>query len=253
MSSMRQSDRPGTGRHEGASRGGDRPSEGGPRGDRSGGGSSPEAPGRLPHHVPGEPPEQPGHHRVVVVVVDGSPESGAALRQAASQARQRNALLDIVCIVPDGTAGPAAILARVRLGQFTRRECPQGIGVPIRLRVECGDSTAGAGRGRSRSRAADQRASQTGRGGRRTADAGGNLSRTSAQAQNTRAHPRTAGLTGPRHGLGYLPRGHRRTVSSARQRPRRVRCHGWRRSCSAAMPPPACPPRSPPGRPARPR
>lgn len=75
---------------------------------------------------------------MVVVVVDGSPESGAALRQAASQARQRNALLDIVCIVPDGTAGPAAILARVRLGQFTRRECPQGTGVPIRLRVECG-------------------------------------------------------------------------------------------------------------------
>jgi hypothetical protein len=34
---------------------------------------------------------------VVVVVMDGSPESGAALRQAASQARQRNALLDIVC------------------------------------------------------------------------------------------------------------------------------------------------------------
>ena len=82
---------------------------------------------------------QPGHHRVVVVVVDGSAESGAALRQAASQARQRNALLDIVCIVPDGTDGPASILARVKLGEFTRRECPYGMGVPVRLRVEHGD------------------------------------------------------------------------------------------------------------------
>jgi hypothetical protein len=82
---------------------------------------------------------RPGRHRVVVVVVDGSPESGAALRQAASQARQRNALLDIVAILPDGTDGPASILARVKLGEFTRHECPYGMGVPVRLRVERGD------------------------------------------------------------------------------------------------------------------
>jgi hypothetical protein len=82
---------------------------------------------------------RPGQHRVVVVVVDGSPESGAALRQAASQARQRNALLDIVAILPDGTDGPASILARVKLGEFTRHECPYGMGVPARLRVERGD------------------------------------------------------------------------------------------------------------------
>ena len=68
-----------------------------------------------------------------------SPGSGEALRQAASQARQRNALLDIVCVVPDGTAGPACVLARVKLGEFTRRECPYGTGVPVRLRVECGE------------------------------------------------------------------------------------------------------------------
>jgi hypothetical protein len=129
MGSMSQSGRHGTGRHKGAGHGG---------GSRSGG-NSPDAPGGLPHHVPGEPSEWPGHHRVVVVVVDGSLESGAALRQAASQARQRNALLDIVCIVPDGTDGPASILARVKLGEFTRRECPYGMGVPVRLRVERGD------------------------------------------------------------------------------------------------------------------
>jgi hypothetical protein len=82
---------------------------------------------------------QPGHQRVVAVVVDGSPESGAALRRAASQARQRNALLDIVFIVPDGTDVPASVLARVKLGEFTRHECPYGMGVPVRLRVERGD------------------------------------------------------------------------------------------------------------------
>jgi hypothetical protein len=129
MGSMSQSGRHGTGRHKGASPGGGRPS----------GGRPPDAPGGLPEQVPGEPPERPGHHRVVVVVVDSSPGSGAALRQAASQARQRNALLDIVCLVPDGTDGPASILARVKLGEFTRRECPYGMGVQVRLRVEHGD------------------------------------------------------------------------------------------------------------------
>jgi nucleotide-binding universal stress UspA family protein len=89
--------------------------------------------------VPGQPAQQQAGRRVVVVVVDGSPGSGEALRQAASQARQRNALLDIVYVVPDGTAGPACVMARVKLGEFTRRECPYGTGVPIRLRVECGE------------------------------------------------------------------------------------------------------------------
>lgn len=134
MGSMSQSGHHGTGRHKGASPGGGRPS-----GDKPSGGSPPDTPGGRPPHGPGEPPERPGHHRVVVVVVDGSPESGAALRQAASQARQRNALLDIVCLVPDSTDGPASILARVKLGEFTRRECPYGMGVPVRLRVEHGD------------------------------------------------------------------------------------------------------------------
>jgi len=89
--------------------------------------------------VPGQPARQQAGRRVVVVVVDGSPGSGEALRQAASQARQRNALLDIVAVVPDGTAGPACVMARVKLGEFTRRECPYGTGVPVRLRVECGE------------------------------------------------------------------------------------------------------------------
>ena len=89
--------------------------------------------------VTGQPAQQPAPHRVVVVIVNGSPRSGEALRQAASQARQRSALLDIVCAVPDGTDGPASVMARVKLGEFTRRECPYGTGVPIRLRVERGE------------------------------------------------------------------------------------------------------------------
>ncbi|HEX9359435.1 MAG TPA: universal stress protein [Streptosporangiaceae bacterium] len=89
--------------------------------------------------VPGQPAQRDARQRVVVVVVDGSPGSGEALRQAASQARQRNALLDIVYVVPDGTAGPACVMARVKLGEFTRRECPYGTGTPVRLRVERGE------------------------------------------------------------------------------------------------------------------
>ncbi len=82
------------------------------------------------------------HGRVVAVVVDGSPDSGEALRKAASQARQRNALLDIVYVVPDGTDDATSVMARVKLGEFTRRECPYGTGVPVRLRVERGDRQA---------------------------------------------------------------------------------------------------------------
>jgi nucleotide-binding universal stress UspA family protein len=82
-------------------------------------------------------PAHPG--RRVAVIVDGSALSATALRNAASQARQRNALLDVVSILPPGTDRQAQVAARVRLGEFTRRQCPYGVGVPVRLRVECGD------------------------------------------------------------------------------------------------------------------
>ncbi len=77
--------------------------------------------------------------RRVAVVIDGSDASAAALRHAASQARQRNALLDVVGLLPADADNQARVTARVRLGEFTRRECPYGVGVPMRLRVECGD------------------------------------------------------------------------------------------------------------------
>jgi Universal stress protein family len=88
--------------------------------------------------------------RRVVVAVDGSAGSAAAFRQAAAQARQRNALLDVVCILPPSADTTAATMAKVMLGQFTRRQCPYGVGTPMRLRVERGDPqtvllVAGAG------------------------------------------------------------------------------------------------------------
>jgi Universal stress protein family len=80
--------------------------------------------------------------RKVAVIVDGSSGAAPALREAAAQARQRNAVLDVICLLPDGADARAAVLARVWLGEFTRRECPLGVGVPMRLRVEHGDLAA---------------------------------------------------------------------------------------------------------------
>jgi Universal stress protein family len=78
-------------------------------------------------------------HRQVAVIVDGGPESAPALRQAASQARQRNATLDVICLLPEQGDERTATMARVRLGELSRRACPLGVGVPVRFRVEHGD------------------------------------------------------------------------------------------------------------------
>ncbi len=91
-------------------------------------------------------PGQPGalHPRIrrVVVGVDGSPDSAAAFVLAASQARQRNATLDVVYVLPTDADTRAATMARVMLGEFTRRVCPYGVGAPVRFRVERGDRRA---------------------------------------------------------------------------------------------------------------
>ncbi|HUY50257.1 MAG TPA: universal stress protein [Streptosporangiaceae bacterium] len=88
-----------------------------------------------------EAQERPGPRRVAVVV-DGSADSAAAFQQAASQARQRNATLDVICIIADEEDAAVSIMARVKLGEFTRRQCPYGVGAPVRLRVEHGDPEA---------------------------------------------------------------------------------------------------------------
>jgi hypothetical protein len=84
----------------------------------------------------------PAGSRRVAVVIDGSATSASTLRCGASQARQRNALLDVVSILPGDADSRAMVSARVRLGEFTRRECPYGVGAPVRLRVERGEPQA---------------------------------------------------------------------------------------------------------------
>lgn len=103
-----------------------------------GGAVPPKPAGGIP--VQRLPRERP--LRRVVVAVDGSAGSAAAFQRAAAQARQRNALLEVVCVLPPGADAPAATMARVMLGQFTRRQCPYGVGAPMRLRVERGDPQA---------------------------------------------------------------------------------------------------------------
>ena len=90
----------------------------------------------------------PAHHwldpayRRVVVGVDGSPGSAAAFVRAAAQARQRSATLDVVYVLPEDADTRAATMARVMLGEFTRRVCPYGVGAPVRFRVERGNPRA---------------------------------------------------------------------------------------------------------------
>jgi len=94
---------------------------------------------------PGEPgsTQSPARQRSacrrVAVIVDGGTESAPALRRAAAQARQRNATLDVICLVPAAADTRAVTMARVRLGELSRRACPYGMGAPVRLRVEHGD------------------------------------------------------------------------------------------------------------------
>jgi nucleotide-binding universal stress UspA family protein len=101
----------------------------------------PGMPGGAAGHL-GLPGVPHGRPRRVVVGVDGSPGSATAFVLAAAQARQRNATLDVVCVLPADADARAATMARVMLGEFTRRVCPYGVGAPVRFRVERGDPKA---------------------------------------------------------------------------------------------------------------
>ncbi|HUK71823.1 MAG TPA: universal stress protein [Streptosporangiaceae bacterium] len=109
-----------------------------PRGP-SGGASAQERSARTGYQ--GQPHPRSDHHRDrrVVVGVDGSPNSASAFQRAVSQARQRNATLDVVYVLPEDADARTATMAKVMLGEFTRRQCPCGVGTPVRLRVEHGD------------------------------------------------------------------------------------------------------------------
>ena len=82
------------------------------------------------------------HTHRVVVGVDGSPNSLAALGRAIAQARLRNAELDAVRVVPEDADEPAAAAAQAALRELIARFGPDGPDVPVRLRVERGEPAA---------------------------------------------------------------------------------------------------------------
>lgn len=76
--------------------------------------------------------------RRVVVGVDGSPNSLAALKRAVVQARVRAAELDVVHVIADDADEAADSAARAMLGELVDRVAPDEAGVRLRLRVERG-------------------------------------------------------------------------------------------------------------------
>lgn len=79
--------------------------------------------------------------RYVTVGFDGSPNSAAALRRAAAEARERHARLDVVRVIPHG-----GFLRRVkawfRLRDEVARIVPRTQHVSTRLRIACGEPGA---------------------------------------------------------------------------------------------------------------
>ncbi|WP_067799789.1 universal stress protein [Actinomadura formosensis] len=82
-------------------------------------------------------------YRSVVVGVDGSPNSMAALRRAAREATERRARLDVVRVLePDGGAGPRPLrTARewLRLRDLVAHALPRGQHLTTRLRIVRGE------------------------------------------------------------------------------------------------------------------
>jgi nucleotide-binding universal stress UspA family protein len=81
-----------------------------------------------------------GHQRRVVVGVDGSPNSIAALHRAVAEAQRSPATLEAVLVLADESPHPSAYAAALEmLAEILIREYPDGIGVPVRRLVEHGD------------------------------------------------------------------------------------------------------------------
>jgi nucleotide-binding universal stress UspA family protein len=88
----------------------------------------------------------------VVAGIDGSPGSLATPRRAVAQARLRHAALEVVHAIPDNASANADAEARAMLDRIITQEYPEGLTVPVRLRVERGEpaqvlarASAGAG------------------------------------------------------------------------------------------------------------
>ena len=79
-------------------------------------------------------------HGSVVVGVNGSLNSIAALHRAAATARRLGSGLVIVLVVAPQAGDPLVAAERDRLDRLVRREFPGGTGVPSRCQVERGDT-----------------------------------------------------------------------------------------------------------------
>jgi nucleotide-binding universal stress UspA family protein len=80
-------------------------------------------------------------HRCVIVGVDGSPNSIAALRRAAGEAKRRNARLDVIRVEGDRgrwILSPTRVLAWLRLRRLIARELPRTQHIITRLRIAYG-------------------------------------------------------------------------------------------------------------------
>ena len=75
----------------------------------------------------------------VVVGVDGSPSSVAALHLAVSEALRRHSELDIVCVAPPEASDVQVAGSYEMLAEIVSREFPDGVPVGTRYQVRCGD------------------------------------------------------------------------------------------------------------------
>lgn len=71
-----------------------------------------------------------GPCRRVLVGVDGTPNSLAALRRAAHEARKRGACLEVVYVIPAGSGEAAEASGYEMLDMSVRQVAPQGLGGP---------------------------------------------------------------------------------------------------------------------------
>ncbi|HZB31990.1 MAG TPA: universal stress protein [Streptosporangiaceae bacterium] len=80
-------------------------------------------------------------HRCVLVGVDGSPNSIAALHRAADEAKRRNARLEVIRVPGDRghrLLSPARVAAWLRLRRLVARELPRTQHITTRLRIAYG-------------------------------------------------------------------------------------------------------------------
>jgi nucleotide-binding universal stress UspA family protein len=84
-------------------------------------------------------PAGPAQGGRIVVGVDGTPNSLAALRRAVYQARERGACLDIVYVIPAGSNEAAEASGYEMLDISVRQVAPQGLGGPAHRIVARGE------------------------------------------------------------------------------------------------------------------